>query len=40
MKLIDDELEEEFLFKDFYEFHSYLGAGSFGFVVSAKDLST
>jgi hypothetical protein len=33
MRLYDEEAEEEYLFKDFYEFVGFLGAGSFGFVV-------
>lgn len=40
MKLIDDEQQEEYLFEDFFEFKSFLGAGSFGFVVQAKDLES
>lgn len=37
MKLFDEERHEEYVFSDFFEFKSFLGAGSFGFVVQAKD---
>ena len=40
MKLYDEDTEEDFLFKDFYEFVGFLGAGSFGFVIQAKDLAS
>jgi serine/threonine protein kinase len=40
MRLIDEENQEEYLFKDFFEFFGFLGAGSFGFVVQAKDLES
>jgi hypothetical protein len=29
-----------FKFSDFYDFHKFLGCGSFGFVVSAIDKKT
>jgi hypothetical protein len=28
------------LFEDFFDFIGFLGAGSFGFVIQAKDLET
>lgn len=36
---LEDENEEITLFKDLFDFKSFLGTGTFGFVVSAIDKS-
>jgi hypothetical protein len=37
LHLENNSADECVYFKDYYNFHQFLGAGSFGFVVSAQD---